>query len=69
MCLLNIRFALFVARNARETIRRANILTLFKTVFKKIITDATTPQFSKSGWGNSTLSISSRLKYFLMVSH
>ena len=30
MYLLNIRFALFVAKNVLETIRRANILTCFK---------------------------------------
>ena len=27
------------------------------------------PQLSKSGWGNSTPNISSRIKYFLLVSH
>ena len=35
MCLLNIRFALFVANNVRETIRHANILVCFRLCSRK----------------------------------
>ena len=49
MSLLNIRFALFVAKNVSETIRRANILSCFKMCPRKIITDATTNNFQKVG--------------------
>ena len=36
MCLLNIRFALFVANNVSETIRPANILVCFKLCSRNI---------------------------------